>query len=68
MTEMRQTGRELTILITRAIADGRVTSGEYDQIMALANADEVIDAQERRLLDQLEEMIESNAVVRVSEE
>jgi hypothetical protein len=63
-----QNGRELTVLIARAMKDGKVTDREFDEIMALANADEVIDVQERRLLSQLEQMIESKVVVRVSED
>ena len=63
-----QNGRELTVLIARAMKDGKVTNREFDEIMALANADEVIDVQERRLLGQLEQMIESKVVVRVSED
>ena len=67
MKDRGHTGRSLAMLITKAIADGKVTNKEYDEIVALANADQVVDSQERRLLNQLEEMIRSNAVVRVSQ-
>lgn len=67
MNEFGQTGRKLSQLITGAIRDGKVTDQEYAEIMALANADRVVDSQEQRLLDQLEDMIRSKVVLKVTE-
>lgn len=68
MNQNGHMGRELTMLINKAMEDGKVTNKEYDEIIALVNADSVIDTQERRLLNQLQEMIESKAVLRVTDE
>jgi len=66
MNEWDRTGRDLALRITRAIKDRKLTNEEYGEIMALANTDHVVDWQERRLLDQLEEMIQNHVVARVS--
>lgn len=56
---------KLKEMIEKAIEDQVVTTTEYEKILALANADMVIDAQERRLLAELQEMIASGVVKRV---
>lgn len=68
MDEFGQTGRKLAQLITNAIRDGKVTEKEYSEIVTLANADQVVDSQEKRLLNQLEDMIRNNAVLKVMED
>lgn len=68
MNDFGRTGRKLSELITSAIRDGKVTDREYAEIVALANADQIVDSQERRLLDQLEDMIRSQVVVKVTGE
>ena len=60
-----ETGGKLAEMIKKAIDDGKITNTEYDQILALADADGVIDAQEKRLLSQLQEMLSNKTVVRV---
>jgi uncharacterized membrane protein YebE (DUF533 family) len=62
-----ETGGKLAELIKKAISDGKITNLEYDRILALADADGVIDAQEKRLLGQLQEMLANKTVVRVAE-
>jgi hypothetical protein len=52
-------------MIEKAIEDHKITTTEYDKILALANADMVIDAQERQLLAQLQDLLSSGAVKRV---
>lgn len=56
---------KLKAMINKAIEDHEITTSEYEKILAIANADMVIDAQERRLLAQLQEMISSGLVKRV---
>ena len=56
---------KLKALIENAIEDHKITTTEYDKILALANADMVIDTQERQLLAQLQDLLSSGAVKRV---
>jgi uncharacterized membrane protein YebE (DUF533 family) len=60
-----ETGAKLAAMINKAIEDGKLTNTEYERILAVANADGVIDAQERQLLGQLQEMLANKTVVRV---
>lgn len=60
-----ETGAKLAEMIKKAIDDHKITNSEYERILALADADGVIDAQEKRLLSQLQEMLSSKMVVRV---
>ncbi len=60
-----ETGGKLAAMIKKAIDDGKLTNTEYEQILALADADGVIDAQEKRLLSQLQEMLANKTIVRV---
>ena len=68
MQQSGETGGKLAEMIKKAIKDGKLTNAEYDQIMMLADADGVIDAQEKRLLTQLQELLANKSVVRVAEE
>lgn len=56
---------KLKVMIDKAIDDQVVTNTEYEKILALANADMIIDAQEKQLLAQLQEMISSGMIKRV---
>jgi hypothetical protein len=60
-----ETGEKLGAMIKKAIEDGKITNMEYEQILAVANADHVIDSQEKRLLAQLQEMLSNKTIVRV---
>ncbi len=60
-------GRSLGELIKKAIDDCELTPSEHQRIVALAHADGVIDAQERQLLSQLQEMIANGTVKKVRE-
>ena len=51
--------------IKKAIFDLEITSSEYDAIMKIANEDQHIDAQERNLLKQLQEMLSNGTIKRV---
>ncbi|HOJ52316.1 MAG TPA: hypothetical protein PLT64_07695 [Syntrophales bacterium] len=52
-------------LIEKAIEDHEITQTEYEKILAAVNADMVVDAQEKMLLAQLNELIETGVVKRV---
>ena len=60
-----QTGGKLAELIKKAIDDGKLTNSEYEQILAVAESDGIIDPQEKKLLTQLQEMLANKSVVRV---
>ncbi len=57
-------GEKLSDLIKKAIDDLELTTTEYQEILEQANADGVIDAEEQRLLQQLNEMVANGTVKR----
>jgi len=59
------TGGKLAELIKKAIDDHRLTNSEYERILALADADGIIDRQEKRLLAQLQDMLSDGTIKRV---
>jgi uncharacterized membrane protein YebE (DUF533 family) len=61
-----ESGRKLAAMIKHAIDDGKLTTAEYEQILHLADEDGHIDAQERSLLRNLQEMITNGTVKRVA--
>ena len=61
-----ETGDRLSKLIKKAIRDLVVTNEEYDEIMAEAAADGVVDSQETALLRQLHDMIANGTVKRIA--
>jgi hypothetical protein len=65
MKQSGETGAKLAELIKKAIDDHKISSSEYERILALADADGVIDANEKRLLSQLQDMLADKTVVRV---
>ncbi len=60
-----ETGGKLAEMIKKAIDDGKLTTLEYDQILAEADADGVIDAQEKNLLRQLQDMLSNGTIKKV---
>lgn len=68
MQRSGETGGRLSAIIKKAIQDGRLTNSEYDEIMAIANSDGVIDKQEKNLLTHLQELLSNKTVVRVPDE
>ncbi len=53
---------KLKAMIDEAISDEKITPAEREQIMMLADEDGIIDNQERALLAQLQDMIQSGAI------
>lgn len=68
MQKASQAGSKLAEMIKKAIKDGKLTNDEYDRILMLADADQVIDPQEKKLLAQLQEMLANKTIVRVASE
>ena len=64
---MQRQGHTLREMIDRAIQDERITASEYNQIIEQANADGVIDAEEKELLAALHSMIADGTVKRVKD-
>jgi hypothetical protein len=57
-------GEKLLKVIKKALDDHELTMTEYQEILAQAGEDGVIDSEEQRLLGQLHEMIANGAVKR----
>ena len=60
-----ETGAKLSELIKKAIDDHELSNTEYESILALANADGVIDPQERGLLAELQGMLSDGSIKRI---
>lgn len=60
-----ETGGKLLELITKAIHDHELSNTEYEHILALADADGVIDTQERGLLTQLQAMLSDGSIKKI---
>ena len=61
-----ESGAKLADMIKKAIRDCEVTTEEYNQILAIANADAHIDNQEQQLLNQLQQLLANGTVKRVA--
>jgi hypothetical protein len=62
---MTEEGSKLAKLIKKAITDLELTTSEYQEILAQANADGMIDPDEKMLLAQLHQMIANGTIDRV---
>lgn len=65
MLKPSESAGALLKLIKKAIDDCEITNKEYDSILAQADQDGVIDQEERKLLGQLQEMLDDGTVKRV---
>jgi len=62
MSVTSSSATKLKAMIDEAISDEKITPVEREQIMMLADEDGIIDNQERALLTQLQDMIQSGAI------
>jgi len=62
MSVTSSSATKLKAMIDEAISDEKITPDEREQIMMLADEDGIIDNQERALLAQLQDMIQSGAI------
>jgi predicted RNA binding protein with dsRBD fold (UPF0201 family) len=60
-----ESGEKIGKMIKKAIEDGKLTNLEYEKILAIAEADLVIDSQEKKLLAELQELLANKTVIRV---
>ena len=58
-------GHKLQTLIKKAIADLELTTSEYEEIMTQAHSDGHVDADEQRLLHELQALIADGTIKRV---
>jgi hypothetical protein len=65
MTIEDDTGGKLAAVIKKAMEDLVITTSEYEEIMAQAAEDGVIDAEEAKLLGELNAMIADGTLKRV---
>lgn len=65
MTIDEDTGGKLAQIIKKAMDDLEITTSEYQEILAQAGEDGVIDEDEAQLLRQLNEMIADGTLKRV---
>ena len=63
--QLKESGKQLADVIRKAISDCEITTSEYNEILAVANADQHIDSQEQKLLSQLQQMIGNGTITRV---
>jgi hypothetical protein len=56
---------KLSEMIKKAIDDLELTTTEYEEILRVAGEDSHIDAHEKQLLSQLQEMIANGTIKRV---
>lgn len=59
---LSESANRLRIMIEKAIEDHKITREEYEQIIDIATEDGHIDAQEKALLAELQDMIQSKSV------
>jgi uncharacterized membrane protein YebE (DUF533 family) len=62
MQNVSQSSVELNAMIKAAIEDEKISVEEREKILMLADADGIIDAHERALLNQLQAMIQNGSV------
>ena len=62
---LSSSAEKLRKMIDKAIEDHEITVTEYEKILHLASEDNKIDAQEKALLQNLQDIIESGTVKRV---
>ena len=64
---LSESAQRLRDMIVKAIDDHKITRDEYDQIIHIATEDGYVDAQEKALLAELQNMIEDKSVKIVAE-
>ncbi|HPW70062.1 MAG: hypothetical protein WDA72_07985 [Desulfomonilia bacterium] len=62
---LTKSGKKLEEIIKKAIDDQVITNSEYEEIIALAHEDGVIDKHERVLLQELNDLIAEKTVKRI---
>ena len=63
---LTKNGRKLEEVIKKAIDDHVITNSEYEEIIELIHADGVIDAHERVLMSELNDLIADKTIKRVA--
>lgn|GEM_PF-240217 len=64
-TKSGKTGGKLSEMIKKAIFDCELTTSEYNQILAMADEDGVMDSQEQNLLKQLQDLLANGTIKKI---
>jgi len=64
---LTKSGRKLEEVIKRAIDDHIIKNSEYEEIIEMIHADGVVDAHERVLMQELNDLIADKTVKRVAD-
>ena len=64
--KLTKSGLELKEVIEKAMKDHVITNSEYEEIMAVASNDGIVDDHEQRLLSQLQGLLENGTLKRVT--
>ncbi len=64
---LTKSGKQLEEVIKKAIDDHVIKNSEYEEIIELIHADGIIDAHERVLMQELNDLISEKAVKRVND-
>jgi hypothetical protein len=67
MLKPSDSAERLSEMIKTAMKDGKLTTKEHNQILAIADEDGILDNQEKRLLAELQEMLANGTIKRVAE-
>ena len=67
MRKPSSSAERLSEMIKKAMEDGKLTTKEHNQIMAIADEDGILDSQEKRLLAELQEMLANGTIKRVAQ-
>ncbi len=65
MHKASESAARMLEVIKKAIADGEISTFEYEEILTIADADGLLDRQEKQLLTQLQEMLSNGTLKRV---
>ncbi len=63
---LTKSGKKLDDIIKKAIEDHVITNSEYEEIIELVHEDGVVDAHERVLLQELNDLIADKSVKRIA--
>lgn len=67
MKKPSDSAARMSEMIKKAMEDGKLTTKEHNQILAIADEDLHLDSQEKRLLAELQEMLSNGTIKRAAD-
>ncbi|HOP62023.1 MAG TPA: hypothetical protein PK358_06035 [Spirochaetota bacterium] len=58
-------GKRIADMIKKAMDDHQITTTEYERILMIADEDGILDAQEKRQLAELQNMLDNGTIKRI---